>query len=81
MSRQTRRENLHVDTRNKIDSSSYTPNPTGSVKNACLKMHRKPPVPAGAFLIFSVPVILRETVERDARVYIKFIPEQNKEIS
>lgn len=33
------------------------------------------------FFIFSVPVSLRETVERDARVYIKFIPEQNKEIS
>ena len=43
-------------------------------------MHRKPHVPAGVF-IFSVPVSLRETVERDARVYIKFIPEQNKEIS
>ena len=44
-------------------------------------MHRKPPVPASLFFIFNVPVSLTETVERNARVNIKFIPEQNKEIS
>lgn len=75
-------KNLHVYTRNKIDSSLFMPDDARSGWNACLKMHRKPPYVSLEFLRTSnEPVSFTETVKRNARVYCNFITEQINEIS